>query len=361
MRQLSELKFISNKNKYNKEHILSNRIFLKKRRFKFSWIAFILIIIIAAYISIICKYDPFFSKQWSLNDPISGINAEKMWEYEKKHTSERSVTVAVIDTGVDFNNKELKGRMWKAFNKNNVLKQIDSDYDSYHGTMCAEIITANHNGYGMEGIASSVDVKIMSLKALSSQHSIGEGSIDDIINAIKFAENNGAHICNLSFGTDIYSQELYEVMRNSGMLFITSAGNATSFRGINIDKKPYYPASFNLKNMISVTCIDAYGNFSNTANHGKKSVDIAAPGIDIPVVQANGQLGFVSGTSFAVPHVSGVAAVLYAFDENLNASQCKRYICTTVQKKESLCNKCKTAGSIDGYSAFKKLIESRGR
>ena len=100
------------------------------------------------------------------------------------------------------------------------------------------------------------------------------------------------------------------------MLFITSAGNATSFRGVNIDKAPYYPASFNLENLISVTCIDKYSEFSKFVNYGKESVDIAAPGIDIPIVQYNGELGFVSGTSFAVPHVTGVAAVLYAFDKD---------------------------------------------
>ena len=319
------------------------------------------VIIITIYIllnvDINDSYDPFFKEQWNLNDSISGINAEKMWDYEKHYIQERPIIIAIIDTGVDFNNKELEGRMWKGCGENSTHGQASVSFDSYHGTICAEIITANHNSYGIEGIASSLDLKIMSLKTLSSQNSVGGGSINSVINAIKFAEDNGAHICNLSFGTDVNSPELYKAVSNSKMLFITSAGNATSFRGVNIDKAPYYPASFNLENLISVTCIDKYSEFSKFVNYGKESVDIAAPGIDIPIVQYNGELGFVSGTSFAVPHVTGVAAVLYAFDKDLNACQCKKYICSTVQKKESLYNRCKTGGTIDGYSALKTLME----
>ena len=148
-------------------------------------------------------------------------------------------------------------------------------------------------------------------------------------------------------------------MHNSRMLFVTSAGNAISFRGINIDIRPYYPASFDLNNSISVTCIDKSGEYSKSANYGKHTVDIAAPGIDIPAVQDNGDIVFVSGASFAVPHVTGIAAVLYAFDSNMSASQCKQYICSTAQKRESLCDRCKTGGVIDGYSALKKLMKSK--
>lgn len=78
------------------------------------------------------------------------------------------------------------------------------------GTMCAEIIAADHNGYGIEGVAAYIDLKIMSLCVLSSQNSIGGGKISSIIDAIKFAEKNGAQICNLSLGTNFYSPELYD-------------------------------------------------------------------------------------------------------------------------------------------------------
>lgn len=294
--------------------------------------------------------DPFFENQWSLKHLSSGINAQKMWDYGEKLKQERSVTIAIIDTGVDFNNKELTNRMWPSDNDK-------VDYDSYHGTMCAEIITANHNNYGIEGIASFLDLKIMSLKALSSQYSIGGGNIKSVIHAIKSAERNGADICNLSLGTDIHSPELYNTIRNSDMLFVTSSGNATTFRGANIDKKPYYPACFDFDNLISVTSTDQSGNLSTLANYGQHSIDLAAPGDNIPVIQANDDLIFVSGTSFAAPHVTGVAAVLYAFDKNLTPYQCKKYICDTVQTKESLYGKCKTSGIIDGYSALKTLIQ----
>ena len=298
--------------------------------------------------------DPFFDKQWSLKHDSYGINAQKMWDYGNRFEQERSVTVAIIDTGVDFSNAELDNRMWYGHKK-------EPDYDSYHGTMCAEIIAANHNSYGIKGIASFIDLKIMSLKALSSQHSMGSGSIEDVIKAIKTAERNGADICNLSLGTNIYSPELYSAIRDSNMLFITSSGNAATFRGANVDKKPYYPACFELNNLISVTSIDQSGAISTTANYGQHSIDLVAPGDNIPVVQPNGDLIFVNGTSFAVPHVTGVAAVLYAFDASLTACRCKGIICDSVRKNESFYEKCKTSGILDGYAALKTLIQDKRR
>ncbi len=318
----------------------------------------VLICYVLIYKHITYAYDPHFNEQWSFNSS-SGANIDRMWNYGKQYTQEQPVIVAIIDTGVDFNNKELKGRKWNHKDKNFYETYENANIESYHGTMCAEIIAASHNKYGIEGVAAYIDLEIMSLHVLSSRNSTGGGNVSDIIDAIEFAEENGAHICNLSLGTNLNAPELHDVMHNSRMLFVTSAGNAISFRGINIDIRPYYPASFDLNNSISVTCIDKSGEYSKSANYGKHTVDIAAPGIDIPAVQDNGDIVFVSGASFAVPHVTGIAAVLYAFDSNMSASQCKQYICSTAQKRESLCDRCKTGGVIDGYSALKKLMKSK--
>lgn len=321
-------------------------------------LGFVIAVIFALVLNVIQVKDPYFDKQWNLKSS-KGIDAVHMWKCIRYEMQERKVAVAVIDTGVDFSNKELSGRKYAINDDCKNSRYCSDNFDSYHGTMCAEIIAANSNGYGIEGIASIRSVKIMSIKALNSNHSIGGGTIKGIIAAIKLADRNGADICNLSFGTYKYSRELYEVMRESKMLFVTAAGNATSYRGINIDKKPYYPASFNLDNIISVTSVDRQGEYYSLANYGCSSVDVAAPGVDIPIVQENGKIGLVTGTSFAVPHVTGIASIMYTQDKELNAANCRRIIMKSVNKDGTLSSKCKSGGRIDGYNALRTLKNQR--
>ena len=79
----------------------------------------------------------------------------------------------------------------------------------------------------------------------------------------------------MSFGTNKYSEELYQTMKNSGMLFIVAAGNGdSSGRGYNIDSLPVYPASFDLDNVISVANLRFDGQIDPSSNFGAKSVDL---------------------------------------------------------------------------------------
>ena len=91
------------------------------------------------------------------------------------------------------------------------------------------------NGFGIAGIASNIDVKLMVLKINGGIE--GTGSISDAILAIKYATRMGADICNISWGTTQYSSTLKEVINESNMLFVAAAGNL----GRDNDSKPVYP------------------------------------------------------------------------------------------------------------------------
>ena len=143
--------------------------------------------------------------------------------------------------------------------------------------------------------------------------------------AIRYAQDNGAVICNLSFGTKKYSEELYQTMKNSGMLFIVAAGNGdSSGRGYNIDSLPVYPASFDLDNVISVANLRFDGQIDPSSNFGAKSVDLAAPGSYILSTVSGNKYSYMSGTSMAAPMVTGAAAMLYSYDSGLAVTEIKQ-------------------------------------
>lgn len=303
------------------------------------------------------------------------LNIPKAWSiYSSKNMKEKEVVIAILDTGVDINHPDLVGRIW--INQGEIPGDgIDNDNNGYiddmvgwdfynndetvchyqynssknmdlaspkdnddHGTHIAGIIAANaNNKIGIAGVASNINVKIMSLKIHGGAN--GKGTVANAIKAIKYATMMGADICNMSWGSTSYSAALETAMQESTMLFVTAAGNS----GTNNDTTPLYPASYNLDNQISVSFIDADGALSKDSNYGKQTVDIAAPGTNI-ISTTVGSYGTMSGSSMAAPHVSAIAAMLYTYSDNLYASDVKNIIVNNIKYMESLENFIKNPG-----------------
>lgn len=303
------------------------------------------------------------------------LNIPKAWSiYSSKNMKEKEVVIAILDTGVDINHPDLVGRIW--INQGEIPGDgIDNDNNGYiddmvgwdfynnddtvchyqynssknmdlaspkdnddHGTHIAGIIAANaNNKIGIAGVASNINVKIMSLKIHGGAN--GKGTVANAIKAIKYATMMGADICNMSWGSTSYSAALETAMQESTMLFVTAAGNS----GTNNDTTPLYPASYNLDNQISVSFIDADGALSKDSNYGKQTVDIAAPGTNI-ISTTVGSYGTMSGSSMAAPHVSAIAAMLYTYSDNLYASDVKNIIVNNIKYMEGLENFTKNPG-----------------
>lgn len=141
---------------------------------------------------------------------------------------------------------------------------------------------------------SRSNYEIMILSILGKED---ECSIEDLIQAIKYARQNGAKVCNLSLSTYKESHELKEVIETSDMLFVAAAGN----EGENLDEGfPSFPTNYNLTNVISVAATDENGELLEISNYGKETVDITANGI---VEQGNVS---AEGTSIAAAKVSAI-------------------------------------------------------
>lgn len=301
------------------------------------------------------------------------IDIQPAWKLYDQAQNKRSVTVAIIDTGIDINHQELQNAIWT--NPGEIDGDgIDNDGNGYvddihgwnfyagnnqiftgsedsHGTHAAGTISASRGSYGIAGITDNNYVKIMSLKSLGG--SDGVGSPGAVIQAIKYAEAMGASICNLSMGTSSYSEELAQAIQSSGMLFVVSCGNGgISGLGYDTDTYPVYPASFPYDNVISVANLLFDGSLSKDSNYGAASVDIAAPGSYILSTIPGNAYGFMSGTSMAAPMVTGVAAMLYSYRPEISLAEVKSILLNSSRKLDSLTGKTVSGGLLDAYAAL---------
>lgn len=304
------------------------------------------------------------------------INISPAWElYDSSTEEHRPVIVAVLDTGIDLTHPELKDAIWvnedeipgdgidndgngyvddvNGWNFFDHTNQISGGRDADHGTHAAGTIAALRKGLGIAGIADQNYVKIMPVQVLGTTFGIGEE--EAVIQAIRYAEANGASICNLSFGTELYYPNLEQVMRDSQMLFVVSAGNGDAEgNGVNIDegKLMDYPASFHLPNVISVANLMFDGSLAKSSNYGAGSVDIAAPGTYIVSTIAHGGYGFMTGTSMSAPMVTGVAAMVYSYRKDLSLQDVKQVILASARKLEGMEGKLSSGGMLDAYGAL---------
>ncbi len=325
--------------------------------------------------------DPMFNLQWSFyNDgtinssAVAGadVNVMPAW---KKTTGRNDVIVAVVDEGVQYDHPDLVANMWEGIGKNFCYRENEQiTWGEGHGTHCAGVIGAvSNNGIGLSGIAGGSGngdgVKIMTCEIFHPTNQNNDATTSGTANAIKWAADNGAVICQNSWGyaAGAYTQTVWEgsyraqkdaidyFIKNAGMdddgnqvgpmaggVVIFAAGNENS-------GKPAFPAAYD--KCISVSSISStyeaawYTNFGTT-------VDIAAPGggdwasaqttipyrqgyilSTIPTNLRMGQTfkytnvynqvetsmidyvyesgyGWMMGTSMACPHVSGVAALI---------------------------------------------------
>lgn len=316
--------------------------------------------------------DPYYDLQWGLHNTAGDVDIdfEEAEAFIKANKSSLKKTiVAVIDTGFDYAHNDLSDNVWintdeipgngkdddgngyvddtygYDFTKSTsvTLKPSGSEYE--HGTHCAGVIGAvSNNQIGITGIASITDkVQLMNLKVLTG--SDGEGSSFNLIRAIKYAENNGADICNLSMGSYGNDTALYIAMAKSSMLFVCAAGNERT----NLDDSPVYPGSYDLDNVICVANLKSNGAINRSSNYSSKRVDLAAPGTDIYSTVPGDKYKNMSGTSMAAPFVSGVAALLHSYYNGISAAQMKQVILETATYSENLRGRVETSGYLNAY------------
>lgn len=233
---------------------------------------------------------------------VNMINAPFMWS---KGFTGKDVKIAVIDSGCDITNKDLKDRIVGGRNFTAEDNGDISKYEDYngHGTHVCGTIAASNNNSGVTGVAP--DAQLLILKVLDKN---GTGSMASIINAINFAINQNVDIISMSLGTSVDVDELHQAIIKavgSNILVVCAAGNEGDNRATTDEFS--YPAGYN--EVISIGAVD---NSKSSAifTNSNKEVDLVAPGVDVISTFLNGEYASLSGTSMATPHVAGALALL---------------------------------------------------
>ncbi|HST14863.1 MAG TPA: S8 family peptidase [Gaiellaceae bacterium] len=317
--------------------------------------------------------DPSFTQQWAFRNtgqsvggstgtPGADESATAAWSVT---TGSRSIVVAEVDTGVDYNHPDLAANIWTNPGGINgcaagthgysvltgACDPMDDDtvYGG-HGTHVAGIIGAvGSNGVGVTGV--NWQTTILPVKWVNAS---GSGSTSNLLAALDWvlkAQAAGVNIRVVNdsqtwVGTSI-SQALsdeIDLLGQHNILMVTAAGNT----GQNNDDPAVrrYPCGYDRPTEICVTASDQNDALPSWANYGATTVDLAAPGNHIYSTLRNGGYGFIDGGSMAAPQVSGAAALILSTG-SYTAAQLKAQILNNVDPLPSLTGKVRTGGRLD--------------
>ena len=326
--------------------------------------------------------DPDFGKLYGLhnsgdNGGAAGadIKALDAWGIS---TGSQSVLVGVIDTGIDYTHPDLALNYWTnpgetgldANGNDKATNGVDDDGNGYvddfrgwnfvantndpmddneHGTHVAGTIGARGNdGVGIVGV--NWRVSLVAIKFLADD---GSGTLVNAVKSVEYATALGVTITNNSWGSTAGSETLAAAIaaaNDKGILFVAAAGNVLG--GNDNDVSPYFPASFDLPNIISVAATDRADVLAEFSCWGKKSVDIAAPGVDIYSSVPLAKYAVLSGTSMASPHVAGVAALVKARFPDATAAEIKAHILNSVDPLPAVTGKTTSGGRLNAKGAL---------
>ncbi len=320
--------------------------------------------------------DPMLGRLWGMNNTGAAdsegnkgvvgvdISAVQAWDIQ---TGSKNVVVAVIDTGILWNNPDLADNVWTNEIEAKGKAGVDDDNNGFiddihgydfannkgdpmddhgHGSHCSGTIGAKGNdGKGVVGV--NWDVRIMGVKFLDAG---GSGNLENALKAIDYATKMGAKIMSNSWGGGGYSETLKQAIERSnaaGALFVAAAGNESN----NNDSNPSYPASYQIPNVLSVAAVNNQGTMASFSNFGRTSVHVGAPGVNVVSTTTAGYESW-SGTSMAAPHVTGIAALVLANEPNITALELKARIIATAKPIAGLHGKVRSGGMANAFTAL---------
>lgn len=288
--------------------------------------------------------DPKITSQWGINK----ISLPAAWDIT---TGSSDVLVGVMDTGIEASHDDLQDRVNVSLSRTYLSTPSTVNVTTnpgLHGTLIAGIIGAEGDN-GKHGTGVCWDVTLVSLRVLENDLS-GESSA--VVSAIHYAESISIDIINCSLGLlNLPTSEripFYEAIENYSGLLVCAAGNHDA----DNDTLLNYPSWFALPNILCVAGSNESDTRAEDSNYGDVTVDLFAPGEVIYSTEPGNDFTADSGTSFAAPFVTGVAALMLSIHPELTPTQLKQTIMDNVDHVAALANLCVSGGRLNAYKAL---------
>jgi subtilisin family serine protease len=269
--------------------------------------------------------DTFFIEQWHLHNtgqfgykPDADIDAVEGWQIAR---GDESITVAVLDSGIDFLHPEFVGRVLPGFDF--VSDDNDPTFDHPHGVWVSGILAANADNLlsvaGVDHFAQILPIKILDADNFGSSVDLAQGLV--------FAANQGADVINMSlinYPVNGAIRDALKFARDAGAILVACAGNS----GIG-DADRSGPGKSPLTISVgATTAFDERADFSGTGS----ALDVVAPGLNVATVDPffyGEGLNYFSGCSAATPVVSGIVSLLLSIDPLLTHDQVREILTQT--------------------------------
>ena len=267
---------------------------------------------------------------------------EKMSESGKQN-KEKELLAKISSLSDAIKNKkeemEYSILFWNSNNLGTYSNILDLSYDFRraddinHGTPVAGVI-----------VAESTRIALL---PISPTH----GGEDKEYTAVQHAYDKGSRLTNISIHVTNDATGISKAVAvHKDMLFVIAAGNDA----LDTDSQ-YYPAymeSSRFPNVLVVAATDKAGKLADFSNFGSTSVDVAAPGVGIPIIGGNNVRYIADGTSYAAPFVTNIAAKIQLINSKLTPEEIIKIIMDTVDKKPGLEGKIQSGGIVNKARAL---------
>jgi subtilisin family serine protease len=271
---------------------------------------------------------------------LDAISAPTAWQV----TEGQGVVVAVIDSGVDPNVSDLAGSVITGPNLTGVNTPPSNAGWGVHGTWMASLIAGHGHAGGGSGIMGvAPDSKVLSIRVVTDKADPGYGQYQQesdsrvqqsLASAIGYATTHGASVISMSLGYGSPSTVVRSALQNAlnrGVVVVASSGNSGDSVGARSGQAPYsFPADY--PGVLGVAAVSRTGSAANFSSDNL-SVQVGAPGVNVPAQGRDGQYWLVSGTSPACALTAGVAALIKARYPNLAPALVVRAITSSAQNR----------------------------
>jgi subtilisin family serine protease len=244
--------------------------------------------------------------------------------------SGRDVTVAVLDTGVDLAHPDLAGRFRGSWKASSFVPHETAQDGHGHGTHCVGVVGGPRRSSSGTRYGVAPGARVLVGKVLSDA---GSGFSDWILDGIDWAAESGARVISLSCISNrtaghpcavVYERVAENLLQGRpGALVLAPAGNAS--------ERPWYTRAVDnpaaCPSLLAVAAVHRarrIASFSGRQMDDIGEVNISAPGVGVHSAWTGGGFRTLSGTSMAVPHVAGVAALYLQEDPTLSALDLRR-------------------------------------